>query len=471
MASEREEFLTNLRSLLEGGQETEIARALSEMWAADIAEVFEDLTDEQRSSVLFALPPHTSAEVVILLRDAVREDLVDEMDDSAIREIIAELSPDDAADFLSELDEERSEEILERLPDEKSEPIEELLSYEEDTAGGRMTSDVLSEAATKTIGEVVEDVRAARHDEDLHEVYVVDEEGKLVGLVPLRRLVTHPPNTRLIDLCERDPVTVLATDDQELVVHTMRKYDVPDVAVVDEENRLLGRITHDDVLDVADEEAVEDLFRMAGSDASELESSSVVRAARIRLTWLLPCMAGMLLSAGVMGIARPHFDEFDLMIFGTIALFTPLIGATGGNTGIQISTVIVRGLATGSLESSRLVRALGREGRIAALMAPVCGVMAWALVSLMLPIFTSWEPGHASSISSHQVALAVGSSLCVTVFLAAGLGITLPFVFRRFGVDPAIASGPLVTTANDVLSTAVYMSVAMLIVVTSHRGG
>jgi magnesium transporter len=223
---------------------------------------------------------------------------------------------------------------------------------------------------------------------------------------------------------------------------------------------MIGRITHDDLLDAADEEAAEDLYRMAGTDAAELETSSAVRAARIRLTWLLPCMVGMLVTATVLGVTRP---QFSASLFGALALFVPMIGAMGGNSGIQISTIIVRGFATGELGATKLRLALMREGRIAMVMSLVCGVTAWLLVSISLPWLQSLDAAAVIPIDASRLSLAVGLAMASAILVAAMLGIALPFAFRRFGVDPAIASGPIVTTTNDVISVAVYMTLAMMI--------
>lgn len=460
MSEEIQSLHERVEAALETLDDERLARELAEVHAADLAELFDLLDDEERSRVLFALPAHMAAEVFVAIGDAVRSDVVDDLDDTALRELVLELTPDDAADVLGDLDYRRTEEILEHIPDEQSDKIEELLAYREDTAGGIMTTDVVSVSADETIADAVDDIRDASQDEELHEIYIVDAEQRLIGVVPLRRMVTHPPYRRLKEICNLDPVTVNVKDDQETVVQIIRKYDVSDVAVVDDAGRLLGRITHDDVLDVAHEEAAEDLFRMAGTDTAELETSSIFRAARIRLTWLLPCMLGMLLTASVMGLGRP---EFNVVLFGTLVIFAPLIGATGGNTGIQISTVIVRGLATGELGSSRLTRALAREGRIALLMAPVCGVVAYLLVLGVLPLLSSLNPEPGGQDYSSRVALAVGLALTTAVLTAGTLGILLPFAFRRFGVDPAIASGPLVTTTNDVVSVGIYMLIALAI--------
>lgn len=460
MDPEQDNFYERLVAALSAEEDTALTDTLSHVRAADIAESFELLSDEDRSRVLFALPPHTAAEVVVMLGEAVRGDVVDELDTESLTEIVSELPPDDAADMLAELSADEVAEILEHIEAELSDKIEDLLEYDEHTAGGIMTPEVVAIPASKTVADAVEFVREATQEEDLHEVYIVAEDRKLVGTVPLRRLVTNPPSARLEAICDRDPVMVYATEDQEAVVQIIRKYDVMAAAVVDENDRLLGRITHDDLLDVAEEEAAEDLYRMAGTDPAEFETSSVLRAARVRLTWLLPCMLGMLVTASVLGVSKP---QFSAALFGALALFVPMIGAMGGNSGVQISTVIVRGFATGELGSTRFLRAFLREGRIALVMAVVCGFFAWLLVAVSLPVFESLGPGAGPVSGQGRLAIAVGLAMTSAILVAAALGIALPFSFRRLGVDPAIASGPLVTTMNDVLSIAIYMTLAMLI--------
>ena len=460
MKPERNNLHERLVAVLAGGEDEILAETLSQAHAADIAESFELLSDGDRSRILFALPPHTAAEVVVMLGEAVRGDVVDDLDTESLTEIVSELPPDDAADMLAELPPAEADEILEHMEDAQSDKIEELLEYGEETAGGIMTPDVVAVPASSTVAGAVEHVREATQEEELHEIYIVDADRKLIGTVPLRKLVTNPPSTKLADICDRDPVTVFAQDDQETVVQIIRKYDVISAAVVDEEDRLLGRVTHDDLLDVADEEAAEDLYRMAGTDPAEFETDSALAAAWVRLTWLLPCMVGMLLTATVMLVSK---GKFDAGLFAVLAAFCPMIGAMGGNSGIQISTVIVRGFATGELRSTTLSRALHREGRIALAMAPVCGVTAWILAMVGLRGMRSL--GFISLALDHpeRVALAIGASMTIAILLAAVLGIMLPFTFRRLGVDPAIASGPLVTTTNDVVSVSIYMALAMLI--------
>ena len=463
MVSETDSFHDRLTAALESGDDARLQQELLEARAPDIAESFDLLDDEERSRVLFALPPHTAAEVVVMLDEAVRGDVVEDLDTKALTRIVSEMLPDDAADVLGELTDKEAGEILEHMSDEKKSDIfEELVEYGEETAGGWMTPDVVAVSASATVADATQHVRDATQEEDLNDVYLVDEDRKPVGMVPLRRLVTNDPATKLVDICDRDPVVVYASDDQETVIQIIRKYDAMEAVVVDTDGRLLGRITHDDLLDVAEEEAAEDLFRMAGTDMAELETSSVFQAARIRLTWLVRCMFGMLVTASVLKMSEPRFD---IALFASLVLFGPMIGAMGGNSGIQISTVIVRGFATGELASTKLLRALFREGRIALVMAPICGLTSWGIVTVFFPGFDSFQSNPVRLSDPSRGALAVGTAMTSAIMLAAFLGIALPFTFRRLGVDPAIASGPLVTTVNDIVSVALYMTLAIVIAV------
>ncbi|MCK4658972.1 MAG: magnesium transporter [Phycisphaerae bacterium] len=460
MRSEAQELYDQIAELLEHGDDAALAQMLAATHPADVAEVFEVFDDEERSRLIFAMDPRMTAEVIVLLDEADRGEVVEDLDEVALTQIVSALPPDDAADVLGELDEEQREEILEHVPDEQADHIETLLEYPEDTAGGIMTPDLVALPGTATIAQATEAIRKAS-SEEIHYLYVVEDQGRLFGLVPLRRLVTNPPYSRLADICERDPVVVRVTDDQEEVVHKFRKYDVSAVPVIDDAGLLLGRITHDDVMDVLEEEADEDIYHMAGTDPTELETPSVVRAARIRFQWLLPAFVMMTLSAAVIMIAKSHLHPLAV---GAILAFIPMIGAMGGNCGVQTSTIIIRGIASGDLAAGKLSLVFTREGRIALLMAPVCGLFSFTIAWIVLPTLQKFDEVSAGAFSSLSVAGAVGLGMGSAILVAAALGIVLPFFFRRIGVDPAIAAGPIVTTCNDVVSITVYLSISSAIV-------
>lgn len=440
-----------------------LASAVADVRAADIAEVLDLLEDEQRSRVIYSLRPRVAAEVVVMLDEAVRDAVVDDLDEGKLTEIVAELPPDDAADVVAELSDEQSDEVLEQIPREQSDQISELLAYDEDSAGGLMNPRLLSLPADATVGETVEHVRSFATDEDLHYVYIVDSKGKLVGVVPLRRLVVNSPDVRLERICDREPVTVTVDQDQEEVLHVIQKYDLAAVPVVDGQGTLLGRVTYDDAMDVAVEEADEDIYRMAGTDAAELETHSAVRAARVRLGWLMPCILGTLVAGGVIGYFRQ--SSLSPTQLAALFMFVPMIAATSGNVGIQTSTIVLRGLTTGELGASRLQLVFAREVRIAVIVGCTCAVVACLLSGTLLTVLRARGYVVATSQDVHPVLMgaSVGMGMLCAIAESVTLGITLPFLFRRIGVDPAIASGPLITSANDLLSVSVYLSIALLV--------
>ena len=422
MRSEAQQLYDELAAILERGDDSALTVPLAAAHPADVAEAFELLDDEERSRVIFTMDPRLTAEVIVLLDEADRGEVVDDLDEGALTQIVTVLPLDDAADVLGELDEAQREEILEQVPDEQSDQIEDLLEYDEDTAGGIMNPDLLALSGNATVGEATEAVRNASAEE-IHYVYVVEDDMRLRGLVPLRRLVINPPDRRLADIYQPDPVVVRVTDDQEEVVHVFRKYDLSAVPVVDGACVLLGRITHDDVMDVVEEEADEDIYHMAGTDPTELETPSVIRAARIRFQWLLPAFAMMTVSVAVIMLAEPHLNK---MAAAAIVAFIPMIGAMGGNCGVQTSTIIIRGLASGDLAATKLSLAFEREGRIALVMAPACGAFSFLIARLALPVLQRLDGSIAAAGGAmEQVPNAVGLGMGTAILVAATLGIVL----------------------------------------------
>lgn len=463
MIEDQKTWMRRIRSALEHPDHGQLRSALAEIRAADIAEVFGLLSEEGRSRILYAVPSHIAAEIFVLLGDAVRGDVVEDLPTEKLADLASDMAPDDAADLLGDMKPQESLAVLDRLPAEQSEEIGQLLTYDEETAGGIMTTKLPKMSADETVRDARRYLRDYTNiDEEPDEVYIVDQGGRLIGSVAIRQLVINRGDTPLRDVCDPDLVTVRVDDDQEVVVQLIRKYDASSAPVVDADGRLLGLITHDDLMDAADDEYEEDLLRMGGTDPAELESSSPLRAARVRLQWLLPCLVGMFITATVMAVFS---KDFSPELFATLALFVPMIGAMGGNAGMQTTTVVVRGFATGELVDTRMWRAFLREGRIGFTMAVVCGVGAWGLVWLGLP-FLQWIGDFAPvgpAYSVGRLVLAVGCAMFTAIFVAVLLGVAMPFTFRRLGADPAIASGPFVTTITDITSVSIYLTLAMWI--------
>ena len=464
MATDIHELHDQVVAALEGESPSALHAQLSEIRSADIAEVMDLLDDEQRSRLIYALPPRVAAEVVVELDEAVRGEVVEDLDDEHLSKIVTEMPPDDAADVVAELSLEQFGEILEHIPQAHSEQISELLTYGEATAGGIMNPRFVSLSGQATVREAIEEVRKFALDEDLHNVYVVDDGGRLLGILPLRRLVMHPPATRLSAIYDDEPVTVRVEDDQEHVLQVIRKYDIAAVPVLDVGGKLVGRVTYDDVMDVAEEEAAEDIYRMAGTDAAELETHSPFRAARIRMFWLVPCMIGTACAGGVVAAFRE--TALSPTQFAALFLFVPMIAATSGNAGIQVSAIILRGFATGELVAVKLGRVFLREFPIAVLVGLLCAVVTCLLSGSALAFLkgAGAQVATPGDVSAVQMGVAVGLGMLCAIGGSVGLGISLPFVFRRLGIDPAIASGPLITSLNDLMSVAVYLLIALVIV-------
>jgi magnesium transporter len=282
----------------------------------------------------------------------------------------------------------------------------------------------------------------------------VDKNGRFVGDVRIRFLLTRSEGTRIGDLVDPDTIYVTVDMDQEEVRNIFSKNDLIEAPVLENDNKLVGRITADRIIEVAEEEAAEDLYTMAGTDADELETASVFRAARVRMTWLLPCIIGTAITALVMRF----FEGHNLVIYVAAVAFVPMIAAISGNAGLQTSAIVVSGLATGHLAALRLNQVFTREVRIAVLVALSCGIIGGLVCATLLHL-----EAMESTIKSIQLVFAFGAAMFSAIMVATTLGLFLPFLFRRIHIDPAISSGPLVTTANDSISVAIYMTLTLLL--------
>ena len=447
-------LLQQILVLLEAGGVGGLRVLLSEQRSSDIAEVVELLDNEQRRTIFDVLAKSISAEVLEKVDEASRGELFELFGDEDLAGLVSHLDPDDAADVLSELPEERIDEVLKGIAPDESAKIRDLMSYSEDSAGGIMDPAVISVPEEATVAEAVSKIRSAEIDEDFFSVYVVDRFGRFVGDVRIRLLLTSPEDTKMSQLIDPDTIYVTAEADQEEVRNIFSKNDLIVAPVLNKRHKLIGRITADRIIEVAEEEAAEDLYTMAGTDADELDKFSAFHAARIRMTWLLPCLIGTSVTALVM----IFFKSRDPLIYVAAAAFVPMIAAISGNAGLQTSAIVVSGLATGHLAALKLSQVFSREVRIAVVVALSCGVIGGAICALLL---NSRAPD--SAIEPMQIVFAFGIGMSSAIMVATTLGLFLPFLFRRIGIDPAISSGPLVTTANDSISVAIYMTLTLLL--------
>ncbi|HEG43098.1 MAG TPA: magnesium transporter [Phycisphaerales bacterium] len=470
----QQQLLEQVHELAGTDKREQLRGLFAEQRSSDIAEVVEILDDDQRRMMFDLLDSHEAAEVLEKVDEATRSELFDIFGEEELMKLIAELDLDDAADVLAELPEEESEDVLDHMPEEDAEQIKGLMSYSEDSAGGIMDPVVVSVQEDATVGEAINEIRAQEIEEDFFSIYVVNRLGEFLGDVRIRSLITSGEDTKVKQHINTDTIYVKVDTDQEEVRNIFSKNDLIVVPVLDSENRLAGRITADRVIEVAEEEAAEDMYTMAGTDAAELEKMSVVHAARVRMTWLLPCLAGTAVTAIVaLSFRNVFIDAERLLIFTTAFAFAPMIAAISGNAGLQTSAIVVCGLATGDLAALRLSQVFAREVRVALLVALCCGIIG-AFICGILPNLMNTEilagAGEAAEsgpiiLADHlQIVFAFGVAMFSAIMVATTLGLFLPFLFRRVGIDPAISSGPLVTTANDSISVAIYLSLTLSLI-------
>ena len=444
MDAELKGILEKVSRLLEAGRTTEAAALVEELHPADLAMVVEYLPEDDKLRLFGALSPATAAEVVVELSDATREQVLSGLGTGRLSAMVDDMPSDEATDIIADLPQDVAREVLERIDRQDSDEVRELLQYPEDTAGGLMQLELVAAREDQTVAEVIEQIRRKKDEVgELHNIYVVDPERRLLGYVPVTRLILAEPHTPIRELVEDCPLVVRAHEDQEDVAHRFRRYDVVSAPVVDDQGHLLGRITIDDMMEVLEEEAHEDFMRMAGTSAEEdlFYSEHIFRISRLRLPWLVVNLLGGLVTGALLW----HF-KVTLADALVLVTFVPVITAMGGNAGLQSSTLTVRGFAVGRISLQSFWRVLWREFRVGLVMGAACGTLVGAAAHF-------WH-------HNPMLGVVVGLAMVAAINVAAIMGTLAPFFFRLLGVDPAISSGPFVTTANDIVGLAIYLAIA-----------
>ncbi|MBI4535432.1 MAG: magnesium transporter [Ignavibacteriae bacterium] len=439
-----EELLTDIRELIKDNARALLLNILADLHPADIADLIENLGDDGRRYVFGLLQSEVASDVLRELDESTREPLLADISHEKITEIVGELNSDDAADLIADLPSDVASRVLETIEAEDAANVQKLMRYPEDTAGGIMATEVLRVKMSDTVKMAIRKAREfAKQGFELYNMYVVDDSGELLGSLPVSDLILQGPGRKMRNVM-KPVVSVKALMDQEEVANLMQKYDLVSVPVVNERNQIIGRITVDDIVDVINEEATEDIERMAGLVGSEEVSSSVFRTSRIRLPWLLLGFIGEMLSALVL-------KEFHASLETILAsaFFIPLIMAMGGNAGIQSSAIVVRGLATGEVRLGQLGKRIGKEFGVAMTNGIILSVFIFGVSYV-------W-------FSDVRFGATVGLSLLAVVLNATIVGAAIPFLLERFKIDPAIATGPFITTTNDALGLLIYFGFMTLI--------
>ena len=444
MTSDRNRILVDsAKRLLRRGASSHLGKIVNKTHAADLSVLFRALSiAEQRK--LFNMITDIEQKGVLFseLDEDTFQDLIEGIPIEEIVRILESMQADDVADIIGRLPEDKSKTILDKMKKAESEEVEDLLRYEDDTAGGIMVPDFIALKEDATARDAVESLQKEHSDVEMpFYLYVVDGYGKLVGVSSLRQLVVVPPDTPLKSFMATDVFSVQTDMDQEEVARIVARYDILAVPVVDGANRLVGIVTVDDVIDIIRKEATEDILKMAGAGEEFVETKSILKSTRIRLPWLFASCIGGIIAFFIIG----KFED-SLLKFAYLAAFIPVIMGMGGNIGTQSSTIVVRGLATGRLDARDLWSVVLKELTIGVILGIVYGLLI----------------GSVAQIRYSMLALALAVALAVisSMSIAALVGSLVPMGFARVNIDPAVATGPFVTTAIDIISVSFYFLIA-----------
>lgn len=436
------ELVDQLSEAIEKGNDDFITGVTNELHGADIAEIINELKVDDAKYLFKLLENEKAADTLLEIDDDVREQLLESLTTKEIAEHIEEMDSDDAADVVGELSEEKQREVISKIEDkEHVGDIEHLLNYEEGTAGALMAREFIKANVNWPVDRcIIEMRRQAQEVETVYTVYVVDDNDILKGLLSLKALLVATPKQHIVELYNTNIKFVNASEKKEEVAKIMERYDLVVLPVVDDNGKLLGRITIDDVVDVIKEEAERD-YQLASGLSEKVESSdSVWRMSRIRLPWLLiALLGGILISQVISGY------EAEIQIYPEMAIFIPLIAAMGGNVGIQSSAIVVQELAGDNIEMQSMFVKLVKEFFVGLINGLVCA-------SLIL--------GYNIVVSdSINLSLTVSIALLTVIVFAAVFGTFVPLVLNKYKIDPALATGPFITTTNDLLGILIYFIV------------
>ncbi len=445
MPIERSEFLAKLKSALNQDKMEDAVQLLTDLHPADIADLLEALEESEKITLFKGLDAALAPEVIAHLSEFSREQILSDLSHRRLGQIVDEMDSDDAADLLTGVPEEVVEKVLARIDAEDSEHLRRLLVHGEETAGGIMQAELMAVPQEATVAEAIDLVRLLGEELDyLTNVFVVDSQSKVLGQLSLKRLILANPKDKVSQVMETNFRTIPVDMDQEDVARIFQKYDLLSAPVVDGNGTLIGRITIDDIMDIIEEEVSEDILRMAGTHEDELVyGDKIWKISRLRLPWLITNLFGGLLTGYLLWLFKVALHEAIVLV-----TFVPVITGMGGNVGIQSSSITVRGLATGDVDLQRLGRTILKEVRVGLVMAFACGLTLGAIAEL-------WH-------GNPTLGLAVGLAMAAAIVVASLMGTLVPIIFKRLGVDPAVASGPFVTTANDITGILIYLSISTL---------
>jgi len=439
------DYLDSLKEAIDANDSIGLKARLEELYPPDIAAIINQLDEEEAAYLYEILDEDTAPKVLLELDDDTREKLLETFSSKEIAEQIDNMESDDAADVLAELPEDIQEEVLSHMEDiDQASDIAELINYEEGTAGSLMAKELVSVYAFETVSQCIDAIRNQAEGVDvMYAVYVLDTHDRLIGMLSLKKLIISHPLARIEEIYDPDIHYVRTSTTSEEVAEFMQKYDLVVLPVVDQLGRLVGRITIDDVVDVIRETADENIQRMSGITDDVDSNDKLWRLSRARIPWLLVGMCGGIVGSRIIGTY-----EDQIKIHPEMAYFIPLIGAMGGNVGVQSSAIIVQGLANNTLIGDEIAPKLIKEVSVGLINGLICSGLIW---------------GYAFLIEDWKLAATVSISLLTVILCASFLGTFVPLTMNKFKINPALATGPFVTTLNDIIGITIYFLVGHLL--------
>lgn len=451
------ETLQQFKAAIESNNQNFVKATIAELHPADIAEIINEFDLAEARYLYKLLDEETAADVVVEMEEDKREQLLASLTSKEIAETVIEnLESDEAADVIAELPDDKQDEVLSHIEDsEQASDIVDLLNYDENTAGGLMAKELVQVNVNSSMLDCVRQLREhADHIEEIYTIYVVDDDEKLVGLIALKKVLTTSLRAKIADVVNKEIITVKTNTDAEEVAKIMEKYDLVYVPVVDGLGRLVGRITIDDVVDVIRKEETEDVQKMAGMDALEESymSTSIWGMLRKRVGWLIILFIGEGFTATAMS-----FFENEIAKAVVLALFVPLIISSGGNTGSQVSSLVIRALSLGEISVRDWWQIFKREIKIGVMLGIILGIVGFLRVAIWSSFVDVYGPHWM------MVGIAVGISLMGVVLWGNLVGSLFPIFLKRMGLDPAVSSAPFVATMVDITGLLIYFSVSMIL--------
>jgi magnesium transporter len=442
------DFLEQIENAINNKEDGFLLESLFDLHVADLNLILVELSTDQCKYLLTILGTEKSAEVVAELDSDIRVKFLKSFEPADVAVLLPYLDSDDAADLLNEQTLKTREEVLSLVDDQEVvEHLHELLRYEEDCAGGMMGKELVKADINWTVSQCIQEIkRQAENVDKLYSIYVVNDKDKLLGRVSIKKILLAPKQTQIADLYEEDLISVDVFTEEQQIAQIMSKYDLDAVPVVNLQGKLVGRITIDDIIDVITEQAETERNLMAGISENVEQSDSVWNLTRARLPWLLIGVLGGLLSAMLLGVFEDPLSKYT-----AVAFFIPLITATGGNVGIQSSSIVVQSLANKSAFDDTVTAQLFKSFIVSLLN----GVAIFVLVIIFTYAYQR----------DYNLSLVVGTAIFSVVILSSMMGTVTPLVLEKFDVNPAIASGPFITTANDILGIAIYFSIVKLLII------